>query len=185
MGVARLVFVAAAALVSSETPGRPSCDEQYRANVCPNVCTSTLAEQCAAGARSLTSRERAGGGFADARAPDTFRGSERKRPPTGRRRRRLVVRAVDAGLVGPYCYGRRLVAGEGRRPRGAPVEALRRRAPRVGAAFGRGRRTPVPMMFSSPVRYKTLFFVIPSSSLAGFLVSSRRRLRRRAERTQV
>ena len=39
----------------------------------------------------------------------------------------VVVRAVFTEVVGPYCYGRRLVAGEGRRARGAPVEALCRR----------------------------------------------------------
>ena len=61
------IFLAAAAVVSAETPGRPSCDESYKAAICPTVCTSTLAEQCAAGARSFTSRERAGGALADAR----------------------------------------------------------------------------------------------------------------------
>ena len=49
MGVARLVFVAAAAVVATETPGGASCDENYQKTVCPTVCTSTLAEQCAAG----------------------------------------------------------------------------------------------------------------------------------------
>ena len=42
MGVARLVFVAAAGVVAAESP---ACNAEYRAKVCPTVCTSTLAEQ--------------------------------------------------------------------------------------------------------------------------------------------
>ena len=39
----------------------------------------------------------------------------------------VVVRAVFTEVVGARRHRRRLVAGEGRRARGAPVEALRRR----------------------------------------------------------
>ena len=53
------------------------------------------------------------------------------------------------------------------------------------ACNGRGRRTPVPMMFSSPVRYKTFVFRDPVVVVSRVLVSSRRRLRRLAERTHV
>ena len=68
MNVRQALAFAAAALISAETPATPPvCDEQYRTTICPSVCTSTLAEQCAAGARSFISRERAGGGFAGAR----------------------------------------------------------------------------------------------------------------------
>ena len=51
----------------------------------------------------------------------------------------------------------------------------------VKAVSGRGRRTPVPMMFSSPVRYKTLVFrdllcVLGRSRPSAGLLGSRLRL---------
>ena len=41
-----LIFLAAAAVFAAgEAPASLACDEQYKATVCPEVCTSTLAEQ--------------------------------------------------------------------------------------------------------------------------------------------
>ena len=40
------IFLAAAAVFAAgESPASPACDQQYKENVCPEVCTSTLAEQ--------------------------------------------------------------------------------------------------------------------------------------------
>ena len=44
------IFLAAAAVFAAgEATQSPACDEAYKKTVCPEVCTSTLAEQCAAG----------------------------------------------------------------------------------------------------------------------------------------
>jgi hypothetical protein len=43
------IFLAAASvLAAGEAPQSTACDEDYKSTVCPEVCTSTLAEQCAA-----------------------------------------------------------------------------------------------------------------------------------------
>ena len=45
-----LIFLAAAAVFAAgEATQSPACDEAYKKTVCPEVCTSTLAEQCATG----------------------------------------------------------------------------------------------------------------------------------------
>ena len=49
MGVARtlgaVIFAAVAVFAAGEAPASRACDEDYQMNVCPEVCTSTLAEQ--------------------------------------------------------------------------------------------------------------------------------------------
>ena len=44
--VRRAIFLAAAAVFAAgEAKASPACDEYYQSTVCPEVCTSTLAEQ--------------------------------------------------------------------------------------------------------------------------------------------